>query len=101
MILLTIPVFLPIIMGLDWGLDQATRKAIWFGIPRLDGGRDRPDHAAGRHERVHHQFALAKDVPMKETFRGVLPFLASDLLRIVLIAFFPAIALWLVHLLGG
>ena len=33
---------------------------------------------------------LAKDVPLTETFKGVIPFLVSDLLRITLLLFFPA-----------
>jgi C4-dicarboxylate transporter DctM subunit len=32
---------------------------------------------------------LAKDVPLVETFKGVMPFLASDFLRIVLAAVLP------------
>jgi len=30
---------------------------------------------------------------MNETYKGVMPFLASDLLRIVLLLFFPAVTL--------
>jgi TRAP-type C4-dicarboxylate transport system permease large subunit len=44
---------------------------------------------------------LAKDVPLTETFKGVMPFLLSDLLRIVLLLAFPSIALVLVHTFGG
>ena len=44
---------------------------------------------------------LAKDVPLIETFKGVMPFLASDLVRIVLLLLFPGIALGLVRYLGG
>jgi TRAP-type C4-dicarboxylate transport system permease large subunit len=36
---------------------------------------------------------VAKDIPMATIFRGVLPFLASDILRIVLLVFFPSISL--------
>jgi TRAP-type C4-dicarboxylate transport system permease large subunit len=36
---------------------------------------------------------VAKDVPMATIFRGVLPFLASDILRIFLLVFFPSISL--------
>ena len=43
---------------------------------------------------------LAKDVPMKETALGVMPFLASDFLRIVGLVFFPGLCLGLVHVLG-
>ena len=44
--------------------------------------------------------SLAKDVPMSETFRGVVPFLISDALRVVLLVFFPVLSLWLVRLLA-
>ncbi len=44
---------------------------------------------------------LAKDVPLTETFKGVVPFLLSDLVRIVLLLAFPAVSLVLVHQLGG
>jgi TRAP-type C4-dicarboxylate transport system permease large subunit len=43
--------------------------------------------------------SIAGDVPMAETFRGVVPFLISDAVRIVLIVFFPALSLALVKLL--
>lgn len=36
---------------------------------------------------------MAKETSMKETFIGIIPFLASDLLRITLIVFVPSIAL--------
>jgi TRAP-type C4-dicarboxylate transport system permease large subunit len=44
--------------------------------------------------------SLARDVPILETFKGVLPFLASDFLRVILLFFFPAISLWLVHVIN-
>jgi TRAP-type C4-dicarboxylate transport system permease large subunit len=40
---------------------------------------------------------LARDVPLTETFKGVMPFLASDLVRIVMLLFFPSISLVLVR----
>ena len=43
---------------------------------------------------------LARDVPYFETAKGVMPFLASDLVRIVLLVAFPSICLYLVHLNG-
>jgi TRAP-type C4-dicarboxylate transport system permease large subunit len=36
---------------------------------------------------------------MAETYRGVLPFLVSDVLRVTLLIFFPALSLWLVRVL--
>jgi len=40
---------------------------------------------------------LAKDVPLVETFKGVVPFLLSDFMRIALLLAFPSISLVLVH----
>ena len=37
--------------------------------------------------------AMAKNVQMKEIFKAILPFLASDIIRITLLVFFPGIAL--------
>lgn len=50
------------------------------------------DHGAGR---------SARNVPLKETFKGVMPFLVSDLLRILLLVFFPIITLYLVRTFGN
>ncbi len=99
MILLTIPIFLPIVMGLDfWGLNP-TDKAIWFGIIALmvvEIGLITPPVGMN----VYIINSLARDVPMKETFRGVVAFLISDAARITLLVFFPILSLWLVHVLS-
>jgi len=96
MILLTIPIFYPMVMGLDyWGMSQAD-KSIWFGILALmvvEIGLVHPPVGMN----VYIINRLAKDVPLVETFKGVMPFLASDFLRIALLLFFPAISLYLVH----
>src|SRR5215207_2071433 len=39
---------------------------------------------------------MAKDVPLAESYRGVMPFLISDTIRTALLVAFPAISLWLV-----
>ncbi len=96
MILLTIPIFYPVVMGLDlWGMSQSD-KSIWFGILVLmvvEIGLVTPPVGMN----VYIINSLAKDVPLIETFKGVMPFLASDFLRILLLLFFPAISLYLVH----
>lgn len=98
MILLTVPIFLPIILGLDyWGLGME-EKAIWFGMVALvvmEVGLITPPVGMN----VYIINGVAKDVPMATIFRGVLPFLASDIIRIFLLVFFPSIslvALWAV-----
>ncbi|TNC95343.1 MAG: dctM5 [Stygiobacter sp.] len=92
MLLLTIPIFFPIIVGTDfWGLDHDS-KAIWFGIVALmtvEIGLITPPVGMN----VYIISSLTKDVSMKDTFRAIVPFLASDLLRILLLVFFPSVAL--------
>ena len=99
MILLTIPIFFPMIMGLDlWGL-QGTEKAIWFGILALmvvEIGLITPPVGMN----VYIISGIAKDIPMGVAFRGVVPFLVSDAVRVLLLVFFPALSLWLVRLMG-
>ncbi len=97
MILLTIPVFFPTIMALDFGMPPDA-VAIWFGIIVLmtvEVGLITPPVGLN----VYVINGMAKTVPMAETFRGVLPFLASDIVRIALLTAFPGISLWLVYLL--
>ena len=43
--------------------------------------------------------SMAKDVPMIETFKGVVPFLISDAVRVVIIIAFPIITLIVPRLL--
>lgn len=97
MILLTVPMFFPIIMGIDlWGLDPES-KAIWFGILALmvvEIGLITPPVGMN----VFIISSMAKDVPMKEIFKYVMPFLASDLLRIILLVFVPSIVLFVLKI---
>jgi TRAP-type C4-dicarboxylate transport system permease large subunit len=44
--------------------------------------------------------SLARDVPMSRTFLGVMPFFVAELIRVALIITFPALSLWLPHLLA-
>jgi C4-dicarboxylate transporter, DctM subunit len=43
--------------------------------------------------------AIAGDVPMLESFKGVMPFLVSDIIRVVLLLALPSISLFMVRLL--
>ncbi|WID99835.1 TRAP transporter large permease (plasmid) [Bosea vestrisii] len=99
MILLTIPIFYPVVMGLDFfGLSPAD-KSVWFGILALtvvEIGLIHPPVGLN----VYIINRMAKDVPLAETFKGVIPFLASDLIRIVALVLFPAISLFLVRYAG-
>lgn len=97
MILLTIPIFYPVIMGLDFYGMTEVQKSIWFGILALmvvEIGLIHPP--LGMNLFIVNK--VARDVPYLETAKGVLPFLASDLVRIVLLVAFPGICLWLLSL---
>jgi tripartite ATP-independent transporter DctM subunit len=97
MILLTVPIFWPIIAALDFGLQPEDLK-LWFGIIALivvEVGLITPPVGLN----VFVINSMAKDVPMIETFKGVMPFLISDALRVALIILFPIITLILPRLL--
>ena len=92
MMILTIPILFPTIMGLDlWGLGGA-EKAIWFGILVLSVvqfGLIAPPVGLN----VILVNGLVKGVPIRETYAGVIPFIATDLARIVLLLFVPGLTL--------
>ena len=98
MILLTVPIFWPIIAGLDFGLGPDETK-LWFGIITLivvEMGLITPPVGLN----VFVINSMAKDVPMLETFKGVVPFITSDFIRVAIIIAFPVITLILPDLLA-
>lgn len=100
MILLTIPIFYPVVMGLDFFGMTDSDKSIWFGILALmvvEIGLVHPP--VGMNVFIINR--LARDVPLVETFKGVMPFLLSDFVRIAMLLMFPSIALVLVHTFNG
>ncbi|MBP0484127.1 TRAP transporter large permease [Sagittula salina] len=93
MILLTIPIFFPVVMALDFGL-TAEHTAIWFGILVLivvEVGLITPP--VGMNLFVIN--AMSPETPMVSTYRAVLYYVASDIVRVVLLVAFPAITLFL------
>jgi tripartite ATP-independent transporter DctM subunit len=96
MILLTIPVFFPVIMTLDFGM-SAEETAIWFGILTLivvEVGLITPP--VGLNVFIINK--IAGNVKISETFKGVLPFLFSDFIRVVLLFSFPGLTLFMLRL---
>jgi tripartite ATP-independent transporter DctM subunit len=97
MILLTIPIFFPMVMALDFGLTPE-QTALWFGILVLivvEVGLITPP--VGMNLFVIN--SMAEGVPIGQTYRGAFPFIASDFVRVVLLVAFPGITLFLVDLL--
>ena len=91
--LLLLPILLPIIFGLDlYGL-STEHKAIWFGILMLmvvEIGLIAPPIGLN----VYVVASVARTVPIREIYRGIVPFLMSDVVRVTLLLLFPAITLW-------
>ena len=93
MILLTIPIFFPVILVLDFGMTEE-QVAIWFGILVLivvEVGLITPP--VGMNLFVIN--AMDRDTPIVETYKAVGYFVLSDLARVVLLVLFPAITLFL------
>ncbi|MGE3936226.1 MAG: TRAP transporter large permease subunit, partial [Rhodospirillaceae bacterium] len=91
MVLLTLPVFIPILFSLDFGLTKE-QTAIWFGILALvsvEVGMITPPFGLN----IFVINAMSKSVPIQDTYVGVSGFVIADILRITLLALFPAISL--------
>ncbi len=87
MILLTVPVFFPLVVHL--GFDP-----IWFGILVIvvvEIGLISPPVGMN----LFVLKALLPEVPTSTLFRGVLPFVVADVIRLGILIAFPAISLWL------
>jgi tripartite ATP-independent transporter DctM subunit len=98
MVILAIPFFWPVVAGLDFGLSPDETK-LWFGIIILvvvELGLITPPVGLN----VFVINAVAPDVPMRETFKGVMPFFATEIVRVTLLVLLPSIALFLPRLLS-
>jgi tripartite ATP-independent transporter DctM subunit len=87
MVLLTVPIFFPVSQAL--GFDP-----IWFGVIIVvvcEAGMIAPPVGIN----VFVLAGIAKDVPMREIYRGILPFLWADVVLLVLLMLFPDLALFL------
>ena len=92
MIILTVPIIYPVILHL--GFDP-----IWFGIiivMTVELGLIHPPVGMN----VFVIKSVIKDLSFTTIFKGVLPFVATDLLRLVILIAFPMIALWLPGRMG-
>ena len=95
MLLLTLPVFFPIVSAMNFGMSPDD-VAIWFGILVLivvGIGLTAPPIGLN----VFVISSIAKTVPIKDIYRGVLAFLVADVIRLGLVIAFPALALTVVR----
>jgi C4-dicarboxylate transporter, DctM subunit len=93
MIILTVPIIFPVIMHL--GFDP-----IWFGVivvMTVELGLISPPIGMN----VFVIKSVVKDVSFSTIFRGVMPFVVTDLVRLVILIAFPILALWLPQRMAG
>ena len=94
MILLTIPIFFPVISALDFGMSPE-HVAIWFGILVLivvEVGLITPP--VGMNLFIIN--AMDRSTPMTQTYKAVMWFVTSDIIRVMILVLFPAITLFLI-----
>src|SRR4029077_12216987 len=87
MIILTVPIIFPV--GTELGFDP-----IWFGViivMTVELGLIHPPVGMN----VFVIKMLVKDVSFATIFRGVIPFVLTDLIRLVILIAFPLLATWL------
>ncbi|MEN7535582.1 TRAP transporter large permease [Aurantiacibacter flavus] len=92
LMLLMTPILLPIV-------EASGMTAIWFGIflvRAMEVGFLTPPLGIN----LFVMQGVAKEISISSVFRGVLPFLASDFLHLLLLILFPALVLWLPTVLG-
>lgn len=92
MVLLTVPIFAPLVAGLGYDL-------VWFGIlvvVMTEISLITPPVGLN----VFVLKTVMPDVPIGTIFRGVVPFIAADVVRVALLLAFPALVLWLPSLMG-
>ncbi|WP_112323603.1 TRAP transporter large permease [Oceanibium sediminis] len=99
MVLLTVPIIFPIMAALDFGMSP-NDFGLWFGILVLivvEVGLITPP--VGMNLFIINK--LADQVPIGQTYRGALPFVVTDMIRVVILTAFPGITLWLVWVIDG
>ena len=86
-LIVTVPILTPVVVALGYDI-------VWWGIINLaivELGTLTPPFGTS----VFILRGFARDVPITTIFKGVLPFCAADVFKILLLVMVPAITLWL------
>ena len=89
---ITLPFVLPIVTGLGY-------DPIWWGIMMLSvigTGMNTPPIGMN----VFVLFGMTQDIPLKTIFAGTLPFVISDIIKLLILTTAPDITLWLPSIIG-
>ena len=85
---ITVPIFMPVIIALDF-------NPVWFAVILLlnsEMATTSPPFGSGLYVM---KGVAPPDTTMGDCYRAALPFLGCDLIAMLLIIFFPSLALWL------
>ncbi|MCT4684336.1 MAG: TRAP transporter large permease subunit, partial [Roseicyclus sp.] len=99
MVLLTVPIVFPIMSVLEFGMSPSD-FGIWFGVLALivvEVGLIAPP--VGMNLFIIN--SMARDTPIVQTYKGALPFVVTDIVRVIFLAAFPAVTLWLVWVIDA
>ena len=99
MLLLTVPVFYPIIAALDFGLGGPERTLIWFGViivVTIEISLITPTIGLN----VFVLKSLLPGIPLRTIFRGVTPFIIADFVRLLVLLALPIVSLALPDLMA-
>jgi len=91
-IFLTVPIFVPIVENLGFDL-------IWFGVVMImiiEISLITPPIGLN----VFVMKSMLPEVPLIDIFKGIGPFFVGDIIRLLIVAFFPPIVLYLPSLMG-
>ena len=89
---ITMPFVYPLVLGIGY-------DPIWWGIVLvmvIEIGMITPPIGMN----VFVLYGVAKTVPLRTIFAGIVPFLCADLVRLAIIVLFPIITLWLPTYMG-
>lgn len=93
MMMVTLPLVVPVVISLGY-------DPIWFGIiviKMVEIAVITPPVGMN----VYVTQSAAPDIPLTDVFKGILPFLAMDILTVALLIAFPQIILWLPQTMRG
>ncbi len=91
--LITLPFVFPLVTGLGY-------DPVWWGVINvmvIEIGMITPPIGLN----VFVVQGMARDVPMKTVFAGIMPFLAADVVRLAILVLFPGLTLFLPRLMGS
>ncbi|POF31744.1 TRAP transporter large permease [Roseibium marinum] len=103
-LLLCVPIFVPIIKALgaaSFGLDSPDDLVLWFGVLYLVNMQMSFLSPPFGYALFYLRGVAPKEIPMTDIFKSALPFLALQIVGLVLCMLFPELITWLPNMVYG